>query len=337
MKDQALVKERSPALGPLEQADVSGLLFWSMLVCSLLLHSLFFFYSSRELTQPRMFQVLDVELLPQGTSPNQVLPGQGQGSVQVAHPRPKQVPFLESQKSIPRPQDKPQLPVQPRTRPRRPSHDVASHQETSHRVTSHRVADRRKTGHSVSGQEGVESAKTSAQKACSRGACSKVLGSGERLAKDQRPSNQRIQEMPPKAGQRAANQPPVGQVRSIQEGKPQAGPVVPLVSQRGGGQAKKVGSLLKEYFSQVRREIEAHKHYPWIARRLQRQGKVEVSFVINADGSISQLKLKQAARYGLLNRAAIKAVQDCAPFPRPPGELSKRPLVLEVCISFELH
>ena len=42
------------------------------------------------------------------------------------------------------------------------------------------------------------------------------------------------------------------------------------------------------------------------------------------------------SRYSVLDRAAIKAVMDSAPFPEPPKEIFARPVPLEVSIVFEL-
>ncbi|MBU1163231.1 MAG: TonB family protein, partial [Proteobacteria bacterium] len=92
----------------------------------------------------------------------------------------------------------------------------------------------------------------------------------------------------------------------------------------------------KDYFEMVRVRIESHKTYPGAAKTRQIEGQVTVRFVIESDGSISSSKIVESARHRVLDQAALSAVKDASPFPRPPRNLFKGPIPLEITIMFEL-
>ena len=91
-----------------------------------------------------------------------------------------------------------------------------------------------------------------------------------------------------------------------------------------------------DYFDMLRLKIESCKKYPDIAKSRYIEGRVEIRFVITPDGQVSSLKIVKHARHSSLDRAALNAVKDAAPFPRPPGGMSKEPLHIEIIIVFEL-
>lgn len=91
-----------------------------------------------------------------------------------------------------------------------------------------------------------------------------------------------------------------------------------------------------DYLGMVRMMIENHKLYPNEARKRQIQGRAVVWFVISADGSVKDVTLMETSRYGILDKAALAAVKDAAPFPRPPMHLFNGPVPLEICVVFEL-
>lgn len=75
---------------------------------------------------------------------------------------------------------------------------------------------------------------------------------------------------------------------------------------------------LKEHFTYIRDLVLRRLVYPPQARRLGWQGRVTVSFVVNADGSASSLRVLESSGYPLLDRSALETVRSAAPFPRPP-------------------
>ncbi len=77
---------------------------------------------------------------------------------------------------------------------------------------------------------------------------------------------------------------------------------------------------LNEHFAYIRNKILSNVSYPDPAKRKGWQGKVLLSFIITADGSVRDLRIVKSSGFTLLDRNAIETVRDTAPFPRPPDE-----------------
>jgi protein TonB len=92
----------------------------------------------------------------------------------------------------------------------------------------------------------------------------------------------------------------------------------------------------QSYLEMVRLRIERHKRYPDVARSKNIEGRVTVRFVITPDGSVRQVEVANRAGNRALDLAALKAVKDAAPFPKPPSHLFKGAIPLELMIVFEL-
>jgi len=90
------------------------------------------------------------------------------------------------------------------------------------------------------------------------------------------------------------------------------------------------------YLEMVRLKIERHKKYPDIARIKNIEGRVIVRFVITPDGGICEVEVAKRSRNSALDLAALRAVQDAAPFPKPPRRLFKGEIPLELTIVFKL-
>lgn len=90
------------------------------------------------------------------------------------------------------------------------------------------------------------------------------------------------------------------------------------------------------YLSMVKLKIENQKRYPEEARHRQIEGRVMVKFVITAEGDIKALEIMKKSRSLLLDEAAIKAVKDAAPFPRPPKKYFKGEIALVITVVFDL-
>ncbi len=114
-----------------------------------------------------------------------------------------------------------------------------------------------------------------------------------------------------------------------------ASPLPPSRSakRRHGSELRQKG--LRNYLSLVRARIEARKRYPWNARNLGWEGEVVVSFSIDAAGALRGLKIDRGSGYRILDRAALAAVTEAAPFPPPPAVLSP-PVSIQVPIRFSL-
>ena len=91
-----------------------------------------------------------------------------------------------------------------------------------------------------------------------------------------------------------------------------------------------------DYFEMVRLKIERHKKYPDSARARHIEGQTVIGFVIAPDGHVSSLKVVRSSKNSALDNAALNAVKEASPFPRPPKHLFKGPISLEITIAFEL-
>jgi protein TonB len=90
------------------------------------------------------------------------------------------------------------------------------------------------------------------------------------------------------------------------------------------------------YLEMVRLRIERYKRYPDAARCRNIEGRVTIRFIIKPDGGVRDVEVAKCSRNRALDLAALKAVQDAAPFPKPPSHLFKGAIPLELMIVFEL-
>ncbi len=91
-----------------------------------------------------------------------------------------------------------------------------------------------------------------------------------------------------------------------------------------------------DYFDMLRMRIESRKKYPDRARLRQIEGRVEVGFLVSHDGGVTDVEVVKTSRHPDLDRAALLAVENAAPFPRPPSALFDGPLKMTITIMFEL-
>lgn len=91
---------------------------------------------------------------------------------------------------------------------------------------------------------------------------------------------------------------------------------------------------LQRYLAALRASIAANKHYPTIARRRGMEGKVNVSFLLLANGDIRELRVSGGAKP--LRLAAKRAVDRALLFPSPPAQAST-PLPVQYAMSFSLR
>lgn len=92
----------------------------------------------------------------------------------------------------------------------------------------------------------------------------------------------------------------------------------------------------KEYFDMLNLRIHSAKKYPESARSRHIEGRVKVGFVLHMDGSLSDVRVIKSSRHRNLDNAALEAVKNAAPLPRPPSFIFKEPVNLVVNILFEL-
>lgn len=92
----------------------------------------------------------------------------------------------------------------------------------------------------------------------------------------------------------------------------------------------------QSYLEMVRFRIERYKRYPRIARARNIEGRVTIRFVITPEGGVREVEVAKRSGNKALDQAALRAVQDAAPFPRPPRHLFAGKIPLELTIVFEL-
>lgn len=91
-----------------------------------------------------------------------------------------------------------------------------------------------------------------------------------------------------------------------------------------------------EYFDMLRLKIQSRKEYPASAQQRQLQGQVVVGFTVDTDGGVTAAEVVESSGHRSLDRAAIRAVKNSAPFPRPPASLFDGALKMKITIVFEL-
>lgn len=94
-------------------------------------------------------------------------------------------------------------------------------------------------------------------------------------------------------------------------------------SASAGGDSKGVAEqarakYIKEQFSYIRDKISSHVRYPRHARRMGWSGAVQVSFIIEENGGVSEVRIVRGSQVGMLDDEALDSVKRSAPFPRPP-------------------
>jgi len=106
----------------------------------------------------------------------------------------------------------------------------------------------------------------------------------------------------------------------------------PGIGNAGSGKESARSKYLNDHFAYIREKIFRNVSYPETARRMGWQGKVLLSFIIMADGSVRAVKILQGSGFTMLDNSAIETIKDTAPFPRPPVEAQ---LVIPIVYSLE--
>ncbi|MDO9532193.1 MAG: TonB family protein [Deltaproteobacteria bacterium] len=105
---------------------------------------------------------------------------------------------------------------------------------------------------------------------------------------------------------------------------------------QGQGPGSGAGSALQGYLKEVRRLLEKHKDYPWMARRRNIQGVVAVVFTIGCGGQIMAARVSRSSGQDLLDEAAQNTIRRVGKLPPFPAELNRQQLTVEVPLAFRL-
>jgi periplasmic protein TonB len=105
---------------------------------------------------------------------------------------------------------------------------------------------------------------------------------------------------------------------------------------QGQGRGSGAGSALQGYLREIRRLLEKHKDYPWMARRRQLQGIVVMVFTISSGGQIESYRVGQSSGHDLLDEAAKETIRKVGHFPPFPTDLNRQKLTIEIPLAFRL-
>ncbi|MCB1800590.1 MAG: energy transducer TonB [Gammaproteobacteria bacterium] len=95
--------------------------------------------------------------------------------------------------------------------------------------------------------------------------------------------------------------------------------------------------LRESYLAELAAAIERRKRYPRASRRRGEQGTVVVAFVIQRDGRLVDVTIKQSSGTGRLDEAALKTVQGLESFQPIPTALARDRWSISVPIAFSLR
>lgn len=76
----------------------------------------------------------------------------------------------------------------------------------------------------------------------------------------------------------------------------------------------------QEHFQYIIAHIRKKLSYPVIARKKGWQGTVTVSFIVCEDGGVRDIRIVESSGISLLDKSAIKTVEEARPFPKPPTQ-----------------
>lgn len=120
-----------------------------------------------------------------------------------------------------------------------------------------------------------------------------------------------LQEVLPVDSQRGARS-------SVTQGVDDPEPAGGMAGTIGGGSQDPRARYIKAHFEYIKNTIQKQITYPVVARKKGWQGKVVVSFVVDKDGNIMDIQIRESSGFSLLDRNAVQTIKKLAPFPPPP-------------------
>lgn len=104
---------------------------------------------------------------------------------------------------------------------------------------------------------------------------------------------------------------------------------------RGPGKGHR-GPNLGSYYATVLARIQAAKHYPWVAQRRSMQGAARIAFRLSSTGRLLWARIARSSGFTILDKAALAAVRNAAPYPKFPGRKDEMPASMAVNVDFTL-
>lgn len=103
----------------------------------------------------------------------------------------------------------------------------------------------------------------------------------------------------------------------------------------GRSEGPQVAFDFDAWANQVRQGVDAHKAYPYAARSRGLEGRVSVAVSVTPEGHLAgEPRVTRSSGYAVLDRAAVAAVNQAAPFPPVPQD---SPRELELTLVFTLR
>ncbi len=96
--------------------------------------------------------------------------------------------------------------------------------------------------------------------------------------------------------------------------EPMAGEAGPAA----GGPMDPRARYIRAHFEYIKNTIQKKIIYPVVARKKGWQGKVVVSFVVDKEGNIMDIQIRESSGFFLLDRNAVQTIKKLGPFPPPP-------------------
>lgn len=119
--------------------------------------------------------------------------------------------------------------------------------------------------------------------------------------------------------------------------KAQAKPVPSAKSSKSSKASKAPSVSPARWQSKVLAWINRHKRYPRGARSRREEGLVQVSFAINASGSVVSARVARSSGNAELDKAALDMLHRASPVPPPPPEIASNRMSLSVPVQFNLR
>ncbi|MBF0456847.1 MAG: energy transducer TonB [Nitrospirae bacterium] len=75
---------------------------------------------------------------------------------------------------------------------------------------------------------------------------------------------------------------------------------------------------VKAHFAAIRSAITSKLSYPPTARKMGWTGTVKVSFMVNEDGGVSNVRVIETSGHDVLDNSAVETIRRGSPYPKPP-------------------
>ncbi len=95
--------------------------------------------------------------------------------------------------------------------------------------------------------------------------------------------------------------------------------------------------LIQRYKQKVLALIEAQKYYPKKLRKMRKEGKVTLEFILQRDGTIHNLNVLSQTGHLLFRNAALGALENVDKFPAFPEEITKTSWAFNITLEYELN